>query len=334
MNNKQTLYNKPNDRIRLYLVIVFCLIAIFKSGSRDINKLPEGNDTPVFEYSFNNVKGRTWVSLISNFSLYSSDYAGRDSGYPILMKASQIINGDFRFFMYLTAFIFIVPLGILFYKYINSILGLILAFLIFFALFSNIINSFMRQAIALSIELYALRFIYSRKIVKYFISIIFAISIHSSAIIALPLYFLPRINQSKKWLLVAICISPILVLFSRMILSSFLIGSVYEGYVDDDAMRPINYVTFVVLISLLAFFEYNRIKSVCQHELLLSGAMASMFLLPIVFMGGTMLRISYYYVILLIPLLSVIIDNFKMRENTRRLVYLVLICFFSFFAFR
>ena len=135
MKVKENIPTIPNYIIkkqnRILLITLFCIFAVFQSGLRDIKTLPSYNDTPNYVRKYQEASRASWEMLFKNFSFYSSDYGERDLGYPIFIKMTQAIYNDFTFFMFLTAFIFIVPFGMLIYKYVKSFWGIILSFLIY-----------------------------------------------------------------------------------------------------------------------------------------------------------------------------------------------------------
>lgn len=330
MTNKK----EPSFKGRLFLTLVFSLIAIFQSGLRDIKNLPAGNDTPTYAYIYSDVANTSWMNLFMRFALVGQDYGERDLGYPLFIKASQLIYTDFTFFMFLTAIIFFISFGWLIFKYVKSYLGVILVFAIYFAIFTNVVNSFMRQAIVLGITLFAIRYIISRNWMIYFSLMLAALSIHNSAIAAFPFYFLPLVSTKKKWLGLSFIISPILILFLRSLLSYLFTGTVYDNYVQEDAVNPVNYMLLIVSMALLGYFYLYKMKEISDYEILTSAVMGTMLILPVVFMGNTMLRTSYYYVFVLLLVLPNIIDRIKMPKAVRTTTYLLLISFFIFMIYR
>ncbi len=319
---------------RRVLVVILCLIAVLQSGLRDLSNLPSGNDTPRYQMKYIQMKNVSWSSVMNDFAIVSNEYSGRDSGYEVFMKLTQYIWSDFTFFMFITAIAFIVPFGMLIYKYVKSYLGIILVYMIYFSIFTTVTNSFMRQAAALGITLFAIRYIISRNWKYYYGLMFIALSVHSSAIAAFPFYFLPMLCKSKKWLIMSFVASPILVLFLKPLMSYFLAGSVYDRYVSAEMVNPINYTALIVSIALLSIIFYEKVRVIEDNKILISSVFGIMILLPVVFMGNSLLRISYYYVFVLILLLPVVIDLVKMPKTVRISTYLVLISFFIFMMFR
>lgn len=324
--------NKGSEARRRILIILFSLIAIFQSGLRDLNNLSEENDTPNYLRRFEEVQRTPWSAMFNQFGLYSSDYGDRDSGYPLFMKITQVFSEDFTFFMFLTAIIFMIPLGVIINKYVKSSLGIILSFLIFFALFLNIINCFMRQAITLAICMFALKYVLSRKWIKYFGLILIAFTIHTSSIIAVPFYFLPIFSKSRKWLFVALIASPILIMISNVLLS-YLAGSVYENYMSEDEFGSLSLVLLIYTVSILTFLFFNKMNVDHKSNLIVSGVIGSLASLPFVYFGGTVGRVGYYYILVIIPLIPMIIDTVVLNKFLRLIIYAFSMSFFLYFIF-
>lgn len=325
---------RKNRGGRSLLVIVLCLIAIIQSGLRDVNTLPPENDTPNYYSIFQEVERTSWSDIFGSFSLLNKDYEGRDTGYPLFIKMVQLISKDFTFFMFLTAALFMIPFGLFVYRKVESEAGILLVFILFNALFSNVIYSFMRQSVSLGIVLSALRFAESRKWKPYFSLLLVAMSIHSSAIVAAPFYFMLRFSDSRKWLGLSILISPLLLFFSNQLFSALVSGTVYDNYIRSSFESPKNYVRMVYVVSIATFLFFNRIRSMSRSSVLIAGVLGSLFILPIVYMGNTMLRISYYYVLTLLPLFPVIIDHIIVDNNIRRFFYFFVFCFSLYYFYK
>lgn len=75
-------------------------------------------------------------------------------------------------------------------------------FLLFTTGFFNSSMNLIRQSVAIAIFLYALKYIFDKKFIKYTFWIIVAVMFHKTAIIYLPIYFLNKIKLSKKILVV------------------------------------------------------------------------------------------------------------------------------------
>ncbi len=332
VKGKKKYYNE--NKIRIILISFFCIIAIFQSGLRDINKLKAGNDTVSYYYLYFQTSDNSWSQLFQQFSFYTGEYEARDFGFPIFVKFTQLIVVDFTFFMFIVAAIFLIPFSMLIYRYVKTYLGIILAYSLYFGLFTIIVNGIMRQAISLGIVLFGVRYIINSDWKKYFTLLFCAFSIHSSAIIAVPLFFMPKFITTRKWLFLALILQPFFIVYSSSIIRFIASGTVYEAYGDGEEMKPINYVILLVFAFIFTIVYYKKIITTKNCELLISGIIGTVFLLPLVWKGGTLLRISYYYSIFIIPLLPVILDNINLNKDVRNFAYIAGISFFSYFIFR
>lgn len=333
MNNRESLIKNisTSRRDRRILIWAFCLCSIILSGIRDVNKLPQENDTIRYQAYYEKIKSESLWDLIKTFTFMGSDYKERDMGYPVFVKVTQLLCGNFTFFMFITAALFIIPFGILIEKYVTSKAGVILCFMIFFALFTNIVNSFMRQAITIGIFLLSNKYIFNNKWKKYYLLIILAFTIHNSAVVAAPFYFLPKFASNRKLVLSVLMLTPLILSFSQKLLEYFVAGTVYNDYIGADAVNPSNYIMFVFGVSILTYIFFERIQSIKDYEVLVSGVLGSLLLLPLVFLGNSILRISFYYVILLIPLIPAIIDNMRLSRVQRVFVYVFSVVFWLYY---
>ena len=323
-----------HDRRRKILVILFCLFAILQSGLRNIeNSSREGDDTPNYHYTYSEVNNKSWSDLCDQFTYYSSEYEGREGGYAFFIKATQLIYNDFRFFMFLSSTIFIVPLGMMIYRYVDSYEGLVLSFLIFFALFSSIINSLMRQAIVLGVYMYTLRYVQSQDWKRYFAILALLFTWHNSIVIAIPFYFLPKFC-SRRWILIALLAGLVMSVFSAIILSRMFAGTVYEVYGEGDSYGLVLLLLLISFISYLGYVLYDKIAMIKDYKFLICGILGTLMCLPFIRIGGSLVRVSYYYFLFFIPLIPIIIDCAFKNKFQHRMAYLFAICFFLYYIIR
>lgn len=335
----KTALNKSRNafllaRRRQILVLIFCLISVTLSGLRNPDSEIIGVDTPTYRYTYNELERTSWYDLINNFSYYSVEYEGREKGYDFFVKFTQIFIDNFRFFMFLTAAFFIIPVGMIIYRYVKSYEGLILSFTIYFALFTSIPNGLMRQAITLGVFLLATKYVETREWIKFYVIIALLFTIHNSIVIAIPFFFMYKHCTSKKYLLIALIAAPVLVAVSSTLMYRILAGTVYELYGESDGFGLVNILLLIGAISLLTYFYFDKVKKIEGSNFLICGVIGTLFCLPFIRLGGTVLRISYYYFVFFIPLLPVLIDCACKDRVIRWLAYLFSISFFLFFIFR
>jgi len=108
-------------------------------------------------------------------------------GFTLIERFSSFI-GDRNFFFGFNAFLTILPIYFIFknqYKKMNIGIAYFLYLTLFFTISFNIV----RQMIAVSIIFWGFKFIFQKKMMEYIIVVLIAILFHSSAIVALPVYF-------------------------------------------------------------------------------------------------------------------------------------------------
>jgi hypothetical protein len=86
----------------------------------------------------------------------------------------------------------------------------------------------MRQSIAIAIFFVAIKYIIEKNIKKYFICCLLALFFHNSALILFPLYFINRINLTKKKLI---------------ILNAIFIPTIIIGVLQVPILKPLSYIT-------------------------------------------------------------------------------------------
>jgi len=135
---------------------------------------------------------------LQNSNILESLINSREPLYTALnILANFLFGQEWGIFLLssLITMLFILLTAEYYKKYLSIAMVLLIYFLLFYILSLNIV----RQMIALSIILYAFRFILEKKPIKYFIMVIISVMFHQSAIICLLFYFLNIQKESKFW---------------------------------------------------------------------------------------------------------------------------------------
>lgn len=161
--------------------------------------------------------------------------------------------------------------------------------------------SMMRQYLAMTILLYSVRYIASRKLILFLIALIVAISIHKTAVIFLPMYLLgakmPDIRK-YKWIILYSSLFLILLAVSIKYLEYFQIAAVlfddekFNRYLMGDKGSYSFTIVFDVLwlIFLMRTCPNNKLrKTVCLISLV------SYIFLPFSFLVVILLRLMLYF---------------------------------------
>ena len=145
--------------------------------------------------------------IISRYPLQQvlkmESYLNYERGYIIFNKLVSMIYNNKQFFLGVCAFLSVLPVMIYIKKRSRDVLlsvYIYMALPVFLIVFSGL-----RQAIAIAITVYSMKYIEERKIVKFAIVILLASLFHYSSFvfaIAYPLYYL-KLSDNSKFLFVA-----------------------------------------------------------------------------------------------------------------------------------
>lgn len=202
-----------------------------------------------------------------------------------------------------------------------------IALLVFLFLFLIIYFGEVRQAMALSIVFWGFRYVESRSLLKYLCVCLVAVLFHSSAIFALLIYFVYKLNF---WLVFVIAIAapvllmPVFNFMEQMDMYTTHIshGEEYKG----GNFISIFYVLLYILSLFLIFLKKGNLKNYPSAKIIL----ATLFL-PFFFSPHLSLRIAYYfniYFCLLIPNILL-----KQDKNIRFAIILMLFMYFMLFMY-
>lgn len=195
------LYENKNPIIRKISICLTLAIPTLLSAFR----FQVGTDYSNYDFLFNYLREHTWKHILVTDIKW-------EIGFKILVKwLATIGNNQFIFgtLSLLTLCFFIYSL-----KYYESCDIQISYFIYLFFYFWGALN-IVRQSLALAIIFYAYHFIFENKKFKFYLYVFLATTIHTSAIIILPIYYIWNHKKNKT-------IAPKL---RRLILCFFVIGT-------------------------------------------------------------------------------------------------------------
>lgn len=305
-------------RNRKIACIWLCILFVIQAGFRDFEH--QFSDTINYANSYYALTNIQFSDIFDNFKLYSDQYTGRDPGYKIFVKITQYIYPDFRFFLVLVATIISIPICRIFYKYCTSLPGILIAACLYEALFAGFFETGIRQTISMGFTYMALEAFQWRKYWLTLVLTFVAFTIHSTALIFVPVYFLVRLNNTKKLLITALLLAPLFMINAKQILFLIGEGTIMSGYTSlmtqDNTGTPI-FSTLVVLSVLITYKYSNTIKEIYKYFDLMFVVMAcAIMFVPTTWVNSNFLRIELYFLVFLMPLLSVFIDVFSHKQLT------------------
>lgn len=302
---------------RKWSCVFLCVVFIIQAGFRDWEH--QLNDTINYYYSYQNLQYVSLSDLFKSFSFTAQEYSQRDPGYKIFVKLTQIVAFDFRFYLVLVSTIISIPTCRIFYKYCTSIAGIFIAACLYEALFESFFETGIRQTIAMGCSFVALEFFLKKKYVIFTVLTIIGYTIHTSALIFLPLYFLLKYSKPKFVLALCILLSPVFMYFSKEIMFYLGEDTIMAGYTSletkDNLGTPV-FSTMVIAAVIITYLFSKRISVIYPYYKLMFLSMAcAIMLLPTTWVNSNFLRLELYYLFFLMPLLSVMVDVFSQRNR-------------------
>lgn len=220
-------------------LILFCVM-----GLRDVNTC--GNDSSgshgSYPIIYRNIGQTEWSELIEE------DNDNFNIGFSYLMKAVyELTDGDYQ------AFITIVSLFILFSymrfirKYSPSPIQSVLYFL--GLLYFTFLFDALKQAMAMSVLLFAFDSIIERKPIKFILIVLLAGTFHFPALVFLPAYWIGRMKIGGSYLILLAALLALTFVFRDQLLSIML-----NAYGGDDIEGSMEGVRFLRNKSLVMIF--------------------------------------------------------------------------------
>ena len=295
----------------IWAVIVFIPVIHLVS-----TKLPNG-DMGVYIAAYTKAEA-SWASVLENLNAMDSGF-----GYSIFQKIVKIMTGgSVSAFRLILALCHSLPIILVFRKYSSDYLFSIFLFLASGCHLAWMMNG-LRQFLAVVIVFAGTGFIVRKKLVPVIVLILIASTIHTSALMMLPIVFIVQGKAWNKKTLLYIMVAVIaMFIFSRRIdlMEALLVGTEYEGAVTniqalgDDGVHPIR-VLVNALPVILAF--YNREKIGRENDPMLSMCVnmsvinLGIYLIAMVTSGILIGRLPIYvslYSFLLLPYLIYKVD--------------------------
>lgn len=217
------LVSNSNPRQKKNILAIACVVLAYGIGYRDLT----WPDTDAYIYSFRNSPN------IFDYSFTDKQFAYREKGFYLLGVLVKTFTEDYHMF-----FLLIGALSMFFlYKNLNKysiypLVGLC-AYLSRFFINRNLTQ--IRAGLAYLVLIWGIKFIHEKKLWHYILIVFAASFLHTSAWIALPLYFLCNwVHVNKKVILVGLFIA-------------FIIGGYFQGpistFVTDNA-SDLNITTY------------------------------------------------------------------------------------------
>lgn len=308
------LLHKGKKTNRKLLVILSLLIPICIAGLRYY----VGTDFEAYLILYNKYEA------IPLNDVFSSDI---EISFVIICKIASIFNNP-RLIFWIYAII-----TLLFsYHGINKLFknnNDNIAWMLFVYLFNFYINSFniMRQGASIAISLYAISYIFERKLIKYVFYIFLAFLFHKSSIIMLPLYFIYD-NKKKIGKQIFICLFATLITINFDYLFQFLIQfQIFEKYSIYDSSLEAGNKTLIlnIIICCILIIKYKKLYKYNEENIFfITMYIVGTIISFLGFRTPFLKRLSNYYLLSSIPLFANLITIEKKAKDRLLMIVIVI----------
>lgn len=316
--------NKKTERGKIKLSTIYIILSLIPLlvliGFRNISV---GVDTQSYVQAF----GR-----IINNTLTTADKNWLGIGYTAICKLIGFVIGNNYICLnmiigFLTLFFF--------YKAIwnnSDIPTLSLYIFISMCLFYQTLNQ-SRQMLAIAIVFYSIQYIKTKNIKGFIFFVLLATTIHSSAIVFLPFYYLCRLNINKKNMCIYIGISFFCYFFFDILLSFInqtTYGQIYQNtsYYTESLSSILNLGVRVIMLILVLIFSKKTINEDENNKIfynLVIWCTIIQLLTTKIYIFGRITTYFFTSYILLIP--NIINSIAKDRKNRELYIAIVLLGF-------
>ena len=291
------------NRISTVLIFIMLVLIIgFRHPSMGVD-LKYG-ETGGYLGSFSTIASMSWSNIFFIQSFLNYEY-----GFILYCKLVGAIWNNQQFFIFVSAFLSLLPVFIVIYKKsTNSIMSslIYLGVPAFLMVYSGI-----RQALAIGLCCLAIDLIQRKKLIRFILLVLATCFIHYSAVIffiAYPLYYI-KISKQTRWL--TLLIIPVVYVFRYQLFDLFS-----KLLKENATARETGAYTLLLVFCAIYVFCIVFCKDGDAEQ---NGYMNLFFLACIFQTFGPIhnlaMREGYYFMIILVVLLPSVIANMKINTN-------------------
>lgn len=318
----------------LSAVILFLPIIIFAGLRSSVA------DTSVYISSFNDYPN----NLASAMDLIMED-GNRAPGFMFLsILLKQYISQDYHVWLFIIAAISGICVMYPIYKY-SCNYGISMFLFIASCQYTWLFNG-IRQFLVASIMFSCTGLLLRKKIIPYMIIVLIMLTIHQSALIFIPMYFIVNGEPWNKRTMMFIGIIILAMIFTDKFIGLLDTAVEHSDYANsmeefkntDDGTNVIRILVESIPI-ILAFVYRNKIKDklipIIKLSINMSLVSSGLYIISKVARSGIMLgRLPIYFSMYNLILLPWLINNIFEKEEKRLMRYSMIICYLAFFYYQ
>ncbi|PLR79636.1 EpsG family protein [Bacillus canaveralius] len=306
---------KPN---KLFLFFsLACLVLI--SGLR--NNI---GDTFMYMHSYAN----------KDFSLQNIEFKG-DFGFNIFQGILQSISKDPQFLIFTTALISNLLIVLVLIKF-SRMIELSLYVYITSGMFTVSMNG-IRQFLAATIIFCATKYLLNGEFKKYLIIILVTSTIHTSALVLLPIYFIVRREAWTKITFILLALAVLIVMgfnqFSEILFSA--LEDTQYGHYSSFSEGGANIIRVMVdsVPVIIAYLGRDKLRQLWpKSDYIVNLSIISLTFMLIATQNWIFARFNIYFSLYNLILISWIVYLFK-ESNRKFIYYSLLVCYFIYFFY-
>ena len=293
---------ETNHRRTIPGMILFCGLLAFMIAFRG----PEiGTDTPMYQYLY---KNRDLDRIVHSSLLWLESVNSTEPGYTILMYLLDKLGLNFRAMTVLEALIYMIPVGILVYRYSrNPYLSLF--FFVCMDYFGFALTG-MRQTIAMGICILAFLEMRKGKTLRFLLLTVLACFFHKSALCFFPVCILERFPLNRKFTVAALVVGVLAVIFKDPLRQFLLLFSRLDyEMVETGGDRM--YLFMASMLVLDIFILKNKTADREDVNIFRYMMLAAVIMFPVLQFNAAVFRLHFYYSLMMIVYLPNVLRKIK-----------------------
>jgi hypothetical protein len=234
---------------------------------------------------------------ISNTRSWSDVSYSTDLGYECLVKLISYITNDHQVYLAIIAAIFAISVSIFIYKYSDEPSFSFFALLPFSFFYFSMTG--LRQTIAISILLFAYKYIKEKRLIKFLIIVGIASLFHITALVFILAYFVAYRKINYKYLL-SLTIFILIIYVFRVSFIQYILDNIfihrgrYYSVTPSDAGIP-TLITYVTIFIAGLIFKKNVLKWDEKSNILYNMLILGIVFQMLVTVNPNIFRISMYF---------------------------------------